>query len=112
MSQCRIGSGSPSRPIPPIVTPFQAPDRLSQKMLLNRSGSLYRAWLAGRVAWSNALLAVSDRPDGAGRPLLVAAVAVVRLFITVLLKNRTSVESSTATPPPSSADTLLTMKLL
>ncbi len=45
-------------------------------------------------------------------PLLVTAVAVVRFFMTVLLKNRTLGVSFRPTPPPSWVETLLTMMLL
>ena len=53
-----------------------------------------------------------ERPAGAGMPVLVTAVAVVRFFITVLLKNRTFGASFKRTPPPSWVETLFTMKLL
>src|SRR5215468_2322075 len=110
MSQKLSGSpaGASGAPIPLTYRPFQLPARLFQKMLLNSFGSLHFGAFAGRVACNWSLLAAVDSPAGAGLPLLVAAVAVVRLPITVLLTTRTSTESSSARPPPSWVEMLFT----
>ena len=81
-------------------------------MLLNSSGSLKVGDSAGSVACNWALLSEVDRPAGAGEPLLVTAVAVVRFFMIVLLKTRTAGASLMLMPPPSWADTLFTTTLL
>ena len=61
--------------LPETMLPSQLPARLSQKILLNSSGLLNSGEPAGSVACSWSLLLVVDSPAGAGRPLLVAAVA-------------------------------------
>ncbi len=102
---------SPAAPMPVTVVPARVPARLSQKMLLNSSGLLKFGEPAGSVAWSWSLLAEVDRPAGAGSPLEVTAVAVVRFFMIVLLKTRTLGASLMPMPPPSWVDTLLTIML-
>ena len=88
------------------------PARLSQKMLLNSSGLLNSGDPAGSVVCSSELFAEVDKPAGAGEPLLVIAVAVVRFFMIVLLNTRTLGASLMPMPPPSCVDTLFTMMLL
>ena len=103
--------------MPMPVTPLlvQVPARLSAKMLLNSSG--FENFSAPRpYNWISrncirALLAPVDKPAGAGRPLLVIAVAVVTLRTMVLLTMRTFGASSIAMPPPSCVETLLAMML-
>ena len=89
MSKLSIGAKvklSPGRPRPVMMLLFGTlvPARLSQKMLLNISGLLNDDAVRGSVCCNWVLLAAVDRPAGAGWPLLVMAVAVVRFFITVL----------------------------
>ena len=98
-------------PSPVTVSPARVPARLSQKMSLNRTGLLKVGLPFGRLACRSALFWAVDRPAGAGRPLLVTAVAVVRFFMTVLLTKRTFGVSSSATPPPSWVETLFTIML-
>ena len=98
--------------MPVTVAPARVPARLSQKMLLNSSGLLKSGEPPGSVACSWSLLAEVDSPAGAGWPLLVTAVAVVRFFMIVLLKTRTLGASLRAMPPPSWVETLLTIMLL
>jgi hypothetical protein len=114
MSQCRTGSpaGACGEAIPETYWPFQVPARLSQKTLLNIFGSLQAGEPAGRVACNWSLLGAVDSPAGAALPLLVAAVAVVTFFMTVLFTSRTFVESSSAMPPPSWVEMLSTTMLL
>jgi hypothetical protein len=71
--------------MPATPPPVHEPARLSQKMLLNSSGSLKIGEPAGRVACSVALFCELDSPAAAGLPLLVTAVAVVMFFMMVLL---------------------------
>ena len=85
---------------------------MSQKMLLNISGLLNTGSSGRNDACIKALFRLVPRPAGAGCPLLVIAVAVVKFFMTVLLKKRTSGASFSETPPPSCVDTLFTKKLL
>ncbi len=56
-------------------------------------------------------MAAVERPAGAGWPVLVTAVAVVRFFAIVLFTTSTKTASSSAMPPPSCAETLFTMVL-
>jgi len=111
-SQWEIGVASPARPSPVTVAPARVPARLSQKTLLKRTGSLKVGAPAGSVACSATLFCEVESPAGAGRPLLVTAVAVVRFFMMVLLKIRTSGASLRPMPPPSCVETLFTMRLL
>ena len=85
MSQWLIGLGSPARPMPVTVPPARVPARLSQKTLLKSRGLLKTGDPAGSVACRGSLFSDVESPAGAGTPVLVTAVAVVRFFITVLL---------------------------
>ena len=98
--------------MPVTVVPARVPARLSQKMLLNSTGLLNVGEPAGRVACSWSLFADVESPAGAGWPLEVTAVAVVRFFMIVLLTTRTFGASLRPMPPPSWVETLLTIMLL
>src|SRR5258706_1413065 len=111
-SHWSMGVVSPVAPKPVTAATVRVPARLSQKMLLNSSGSLKTGELAGSVACSRSLLSEVDNPAGAGEPLLVIAVAVVWFFMIGLLNTRTLGASFKLMPPPSWVATLFTMMLL
>ena len=114
---CRGPSGrsacaSPARPMPVTVVPARVPARLSQRMLLNRSGSLNVGDPPGRVACSWALL---PEVETSGRCRL--AVGRDRGGRRQVLHDRVVDDPHVrrvveAMPPPSWVETLLAMTLL
>ena len=99
-------------PMPVTVPPARVPARLSQKMLLNSTGSLNDGRRTGQGRLQLVAVRRVERPAAAGWPLEVTAVAVVRFFMMVLFETRTLGASLRLMPAPSWVETLLTIMLL